>query len=188
METASSISMVVGYHEYTPVPALAAEKHLRNRFAVIFDPYVDFDAALFFDVLDAISKVIDHDTVLVNVDDNIECQSIDDLRRRLLSIPEDDPEGDRLPPRGIVFRKRGEVTCVEETEFWANCGGPAPYHDSYTTAFYTREDLAGLFEAACVAACERAAVSVNEVFRGAPDPVHIPLHKRILTWMTPGRL
>jgi hypothetical protein len=48
-----------------------------------------------------------------------------------------DPETD-FPDR-IEFRQHDKTVCIIESEFWSQVGGPMPYHDSVTLAFYSSQ-------------------------------------------------
>ena len=48
---------------------------------------------------------------------------------------------DREPPPLVEFRTDAATSAVMATEYWSRVGGPEPYHDSYTYAIWTRDDV-----------------------------------------------
>ena len=192
----TSVRFVKGYHEVTPVPQLAIDKHLEHRLGVIldicpegvghWDALYELEAQLFLGVLREISHVIDHDTLRIEVEGGMECESVDALGEHLLAIPEED----RVPPLRMHFRRKGKLVCLEETEFWSQCGGPLPYSDSDTLSFYTAEDMSELLVSVCSAACRRVSVAVRtEVIQASVCPVHVPSWKlffrKVIPWVIP---
>lgn len=51
------------------------------------------------------------------------------------------PAEERGPAEAIIVRRSGVVVLHVATLCWANVGGPAPYHDSYTYSVYSRASL-----------------------------------------------
>lgn len=51
------------------------------------------------------------------------------------------PAEERGPAEAIIVRRSGVVVLYVATLCWANVGGPAPYHDSYTYSVYSRASL-----------------------------------------------
>jgi hypothetical protein len=45
------------------------------------------------------------------------------------------------PPAFLLVRANGTLSLCIETEFWTNVGGPWPYHDSYTYAIWSSDDV-----------------------------------------------
>ena len=180
------IAIVKGYHEVTPVPQFARDHDLKHRFAVILNSErastsdVDFESDGFLEILREILRVIDYGTVRIEVDEEIEYQYIEALSAHFSSTPEED----RLPPDRMSFRRRGLLTCLEETEFWSRFGGPQPYSDSYTLSFYTRDDLGGPLESACAEACQRAPARIEEIIQGSAEPVRVPWWKKLIRKMS----
>lgn len=167
------IHIVRGYHRYTSTPEQAVQNHLENRFAVILDPFQpipeewDFDVELLLAILTAISSVIDCDAFIAEINDDTQFHSLAEYCDWFHAMPVDMKE----MPRRIQYWKKGKLVCFEETEFWALCGGPAPYHDSYTLSFYTATNPANAFQAACLAACRKINGRVGEIYQGSPTPI-----------------
>lgn len=181
MTVETSISMVNGYHKETPVSDMAITSHLPYRFAIIvYGPIslsgsILFDDVIFYKIIDKILIVLKPDRVIIMVDDQIEVSSLAELKSYMESLPAED----RMPPKMIRFLVGGETVAIEETEFWALCGGPSPYHDSWTFSFYTKERLNQAFEVACERACGVAQGSIKPI-EASPTPVQKPLWKRLL--------
>ncbi len=173
MEKQDKITIIQGYHEVTPLSPLADASGLKSRFAVIFDTYnpkvkyIDFQDSVFVEIVKQISEILNHDEIEIVMDDNIKFYQLTDL----LKYFQDIPEGDRLPPRNVFFRKQGKLICIEETEFWAFSGGPPPYSDSFTISFYTQNNMFDVFKNGCTSACKNMGANIKEVINGSETPI-----------------
>jgi len=182
MDTNSPIYIVNGYHPFTPIPEKAIKTKLNYRFALILDTYpfdvhdIYFKELLLIKILVQVSKVISYDSLLVVVDDCIEYQSIEDFSKYLSGIHEDD----RQPPQRIEFRKNGNLVCIEETEFWYHCGGPAPYGDSYTLSFYTMENLSDSLQKASFIACELHGIRIDKIIQASLESIRLTWWRKLL--------
>lgn len=182
MITINDIYIVNGYHPVTPVPQIAIQAGLKHRYAVVigtYNPavkYMCFNHAFFIEILSRFAELLDHETMFIEVDDDTEYSSIDSFHQYLLAMP----EGDQEPPRRIQFRKSDELTCLEETEFWAFSGGDPPYSDSFTVSFYTKIDKTEPFQAACSAACEKMGVKIKEIIHASDSPLRLSWWSRFL--------
>lgn len=165
------ITIVKGYHRHTPVPDRAAAAGMKHRFAVVFHTgredvdYMFFDAMLFCDVVERLSSHVVHDEMRIEIDGVTTLKEWNELRAKYLELG---PE-DRDPPRRIEYFESGQLSCIEETEFWVTCGGPPPYSDSYTASFFTRDDRTSEFARACGNACIPGTFSIIDASR-APLP------------------
>ncbi len=167
------ITLVHGYHLDTHIPDQASKENLSFRFAIIFETAFPehnasfFQSRLFMALLSAITIQLDYTAVQIEADENTFYRTIDLFKEDLFKIPEDE----RMPPQRIFFRENGVLSCMEETEFWVLCGGPAPYSDSYTVSFYTKDDMAEIFDAACAAVCLDLGAIIRERIQGSSHPV-----------------
>ena len=184
MQNSISNYIVNGYHANTPIPKKAKNAGLSFRFALILDSYhpdidyMHFQDSFFLACLVQIAKKIDYDTITIYVNDK-SYQSIEVLRRHLLATPEED----RQPPKAIRFERGGKLICLEETEFWMLCGGDAPYSDSYTASFYTKENMADEFIDACLAASKIEGNGIKEIIQASSEPVKQTFWKKIFKWI-----
>lgn len=145
------ITLVAGHHAITPVPKSALAAGLGRRFAVVFHTYGGVVSIEFFkDIQREIGRAIDHDALVIEVGESTTFESWQELEAFYAQADEDD----RDPPARVRFERRGQLVGVMETEFWMYCGGPPPYSDSYTAAFYTAGDREVAFERACQGACQ----------------------------------
>ncbi|MBI3677871.1 MAG: hypothetical protein HY243_14780 [Proteobacteria bacterium] len=115
---------------------------LTRRFAVIqetcrsdsVDMY--FDEALWLRVLEFATlyqpslqiEIVGHDGASVQRDDFLVAWNALDIT-------------DRHPPAQILVRDNQTLVLLIQTENWNRVGGPWPYHDSYTYALFSNEDL-----------------------------------------------
>jgi hypothetical protein len=145
------ITLAAGHHAITPVPKAALAAGLGQRFAVVFHTCGDGLSIEFFqDIVREIGRAIDHDALVIEVGESTGFESWQELDALYVQADEDD----RAPPARVRFERRGQLVGLMETEFWVYCGGPPPYSDSYTAAFYTSGDRDVAFERACQGACQ----------------------------------
>lgn len=186
MTLCKRVILVRGYHLNTPIPAPALRANLRHRFAVVFDtedtPEMEFDAKLFCDILHEISTQIPYDEINIELDDGLMLSSVSELLDSYSGITESEEEDeDREPPKRIRYSISGRASCHEETEFWVLCGGPPPYHDSYTFSFFTACDMSDSLAWACRVAC--SGVNSLEMIDASSEPVSLSWWKHVLEWM-----
>lgn len=178
------ITIVHGYHVDTPIPEQVNKDNLKFRFAVIFETAFPehstsfFQSKVFMVLLSAISEQLDYDNLQIVADEHSRYLTIDSFKENLFKVSEDD----RMPPQRIFFQKNDDLTCMEETEFWVLCGGPAPYSDSYTASFYTKDDMTNAFDAACEAVCLDMGAEIRKRVQGSPYPVR-SLWKKLRTFI-----
>ena len=171
MNIERSIYLVKGYQKKIYPSNFAYNDGLRKRFAIVLNTFYPekgemfFDSGLFVELLTVCCKVIDHDSMLIQINEHEECSSLETLIESISIAPEDDRE----PPLRIKFMKRDQLTCFEETEFWVNCGGPFPYHDSYTSVFYTKDDKSGALIECCTEVCRELGVKIIDIIEGIPE-------------------
>jgi hypothetical protein len=164
----STVSLAHGYHAESYPPQRAYDHGLRVRFAVIFHTYrpdkgsLHFDADLFLRVVSGLGRSLDHDSIEIWLNETDCVQSFVELERTYANADEDDRE----PPIRMELSCNGRLVMFVETEFWANCGGPAPYHDSYTASVYTADDHSGAFQEIAQTICLAAGATILEVHRG----------------------
>lgn len=181
MTEAPSLYIVNGYHGNTPESKPAKEASFHFRFAVIlgtFNPavtYMYFQDTIFLEIVNQISEVLRCDEIRIEFDEQLVFDSIGKLSQHLA----DTPEGERQPPHRICFYMNGELVCIEETEFWALCGGEQPYSDSYTLSFYTEQNRSEAFLSACQRAIENSSKRIDKVIQASNVPIKIPFWKRL---------
>lgn len=167
------ITIFHGYHVDTPVPEQVYKDNLGFRFAIIFETAFPehnssyFQSNLFMELVSAISQRLNYDKLLIVADENSRYQAIDSFKEGLFKISEDD----RMPPQQILFHKNDTLICIEDTEFWALCGGPVPFSDSYTASFYTKHDMTNAFDTVCENICSDMGAKIRKRIQGSPHPV-----------------
>jgi len=177
-----SMIIVTGYDTITPISSCAMENGLISRFAVVFctlNPdcgYACFDATFYLQVLSEILQILEPDAVTIEACDNTTFSSVDAFAAFIHGTTKED----RQPPCRVRFTKDGALVCLEETEFWALCGGPYPYCDSYTASFYTGHSMVTPFERACRQACQYVSASIKDVIHASAGPVCLPWWRRML--------
>jgi len=165
--------LVKGYQKniYPPNDAYAA--NLRYRFAVVLNtnyPTIDgshFEVEYYFDLLDTCLSEIGYEKLLVNLDNNNEYASTKIVKENILNMPEEDRE----PPLRIWLYSNDEKFGLIETEFWVKCGGPFPYHDSYTLAIYTQKDVSDKIVENCTRVASKWGGKIIDVIEGKKTPL-----------------
>jgi hypothetical protein len=172
-------TVVRGYHQDTPVPNDAKDLKLSFRLALVlpstkpFSTVCLFDEKQFFEIVRKVISVIKCDSVVFDVDDQKKVSSLEGFESYIAIIPEDD----KLPPKRTHFLISGNIVAMEETEFWAFCGGPDPYHDSWTLSFYTKIDLSLDLVTAFALALDCDPSSIN-LIEASTIPVRKSIWKR----------
>ena len=91
-------------------------------------------------------------------------------------------EDEREPFDDVKLFVGNTLTGFVQTDNWTACGGPHPYHDTWTfsvyLASYDRESLQGILLATCV---EHDAF-VRDILSGVEEP-SISLTSRVWSWM-----
>jgi len=115
------------------------ESGLAHRFAVIQETYrsdaVDayFDEALWRRLLEFASGAEPGAQVGIIPRDGANEVDAGDFRAANTLIED--------PPPFVLVRVNGKLLLCMETEYWTQTGAPWPYHDSYTYAIWSNEDL-----------------------------------------------
>ena len=185
MENDRNFAIVEGYHECSYPPAQAYDAGFTQRSAVVLDTYrrdkqvAFFDCDLFLRILDAICRAIPHDSLAIEIGDGQELRSLQELSERYAAQSDDD----RDAPVRAWLRQGNRPVAHIETEEWVFCGGPAPYHDSYTLSFYTSDNRAGEFRAICERVSKEIGATITGIHAGraAKEPF-TPLWKVPLEW------
>ena len=97
----------------------------------------------------------------------------------VVGLLERNAESMREPLFRVIMNRDGTPVSAVDLEPWAHIGGPRPYHDSYTMAVYSRDDLAERLEGAARAVCRRLGAEVTELVRASDIPSLGPILLRI---------
>lgn len=169
-----SLCIVIGYHHETPLDWIAVNKGLENRVAFVLDtsrsdePEMVFDVELFCNLMKGIPSLLQSDALTILIEDyGDEYDSLDSFEQKMLSLPEDE----RHIPRRIRYSHGNETLCCIAGESWADCGGPWPYHDTYTASVYTKEDFSEQLVVLCDEVCNRLGATIWRIFEESPTPV-----------------
>ncbi len=80
----------------------------------------------------------------------------------LTKMPNDRLNEDGDFPDRFRFHDGVEIILYVESERWDLVGGPAPYHDSCTLSFYSKNDLSRQLRRLFTEACENLNVCIDE--------------------------
>ena len=123
-------------------PPQAKRAGFDKRFAVIQDTHVPghddmvFDEALWRALVDFASRLGDRVEVITQTGRRSRPQPLAAWMEAFEATPADD----RSPPELLLVHEGNHLKVCMVTEFWSRVGGPAPYHDSYTYAFFSVQD------------------------------------------------
>lgn len=174
----TKIELLKGADSVVPPPFFVKEAGLTRRIAVIQDSYrpdlVDmyFDEPLWLRLLEfGLEFGRDREVRIVEVERPVSrFAQLRRLWKRGAAQGSDRTDGvrpeaflaqwnelndpDRDPPAFIIVRDGENLLLCIVTEYWSRCGGPMPYHDSYTYSIYANVDLGSaaakfLMEAEC---------------------------------------
>lgn len=132
----TQISFVAGIDGIHPAPACVQEAGLTHRFAVIQQTWRPDSADMYFDEALWLALVDFAVRFSPGADVRIGEAGLD-ADAYLRSWKTTDDPG----PEQVEASVQGRPVLVIAPEFWANVGGPAPYHDSYTYSLYSNEDI-----------------------------------------------
>lgn len=134
------IRFVAGIEPAGIVPAaVKAAGGLAHRFAVIQETYrrdkvdIYFDEALWCRLLEFARGTAPGARVGIVACDHAKEMDADDFLAANASIEH--------PPASLLVRANGTLLLYIETEYWTCVGGPWPYHDSYTYAIWSNDDV-----------------------------------------------
>jgi len=168
MSRGNDISLVYGFHEYSEPPGGFADEPELHRFAVIFLPgeFPEIDwkycHSFYMKLLAAVSQAMEVSDVFIFTESGV-ASALDEFAR---TGPED-------APCSACLKKNGRTVCIAETEFWAYCGGPPPYSDSYTVSFYTRKDLGAVFKKICHDIVRQSGGKISAEYLASPHPIRL---------------
>lgn len=142
----TEIRFVAGIEPGLRVPAaVKAAGGLAHRFAVIQETYRSdkveddtpyyFDEALWCRLLAFARETAPGGRVGIVACDRAKELDADDFLAANTSIED--------PPAFVFVRANGTLLLCIETEYWVRAGGPCPYHDSYTYAIWSNDDVSG---------------------------------------------
>lgn len=167
-------SLVFGYlpeidDKYVP----AIDRKLDKRFAIVLDSYrpslgeMYYDWELLFNYLVEVTSLWDYDTLNVLYNGNVKCiQSIGAALPEL--VTKLGPE--RNYPDQLEFLRDSASVCIINPEAYYSIGGPAPYHDSFTFAFYLKEYSENKIIDASKRVAEKFGYTLRDIINGNDQP------------------
>jgi hypothetical protein len=136
----TEIRFVAGIEPGLCAPAaVKAAGGLGHRFAVIQETYrpdktyMYFDEALWRQLLEFARETAPGARVEIVASRGLTEMDADDFLAANASLQE--------PPAFLFVRANGALSLCIETEYWVRGGGPWPYHDSYTYAIWSSDDV-----------------------------------------------
>jgi hypothetical protein len=186
VDTDRTLCLVSGYHRDSYPPSRAYDQRLRRRFAVVFETYrrakVDmyFDADLFLHLIPILCQAIGYDSCTIVLSNGVCVGTFESLANYYAGCE----ELDRDPPDRIDLSKDDQLVAIVETEWWALCGGPSPYHDSYTFSFYTGEDRSDELRRISETVCTQIGARITGIHTAddSKEPYR-PWWGRMLPWL-----
>jgi len=124
-------------------PVQARDAALTTRFAVIQDSHVEghddmvFDEGLWRSLVQFASGLGERVEVVPRTGRRVRPQPLASWMETFDAAA----PGDRGPPDLLLVHAGNHLKVCMVTEAWTQVGGPAPYHDSYTYAFFSAQEL-----------------------------------------------
>jgi hypothetical protein len=138
----TAIRFVAGIEPGHRIPAaVKAAGGLTHRFAVIQETYrpdkasegMYFDEALWRRLLEFARETAPDVQVAIVACDCAKAIDASDFLAANASIED--------PPASVLVHAKGTLLLFIETEYWTQVGGPWPYHDSYTYAIWSNDEV-----------------------------------------------
>jgi hypothetical protein len=174
--------LVSGYLRWIDrLPETAIKLGLPFRTAAVLNDSDTPHTQIYWDMIDAFVESIASDSVKFEIETNdgfIHFNSVASMRDYMRSHPDYN-----IPFKRAFFSLRGKVIAFMDVEYWAFCGGPFPYHDSWTFAIYRNTEDVTLIRDACYRVCEKHGYPVEEELHFLPAPEEMPLWKRFIQWL-----
>ena len=186
-----ALTMVVGYiPRVDALPREARALGFVQRVALALDTFrsdkvdLHFDVDLYAAMLDVIGQVLGSNRMSLRLSsrETAEVAGAHDVKRRLEELP----ELEREPVPTILLKRDGLTVGLVESVLWARVGGPRPYHDSYTMAVYSSQDVAARLESMVRSRCAREGAELTEVVRASPTPRPQGIVSRVLSQFWPA--
>ncbi len=139
----TNIDFVTGFDSFSAIPEAAKKAGLKYRFAVIQDTYRPDKVYIYFDE-NLLMSIIDFLKGFYNAQD-FQIEQRQGVAKVQLEVFLSDwnklNSDDRNPPETIYVRKEQKIVACVATQYWKCCGGPRPYHDSYTYQLFSEDDI-----------------------------------------------
>lgn len=163
MRAPTTVKLVRGRHDHTPIPKVVKKEGWGYRAAVVIDSYVPgepemwFDSALFVRFLRSIDDAMKATSRQISMVDprhgkTVELTSVDALDRFYQEIGEED----RDLPEEVIWLEYDVKIGGGFAEKWYAVGGPEIYHDSFTFSVFTKKDIFPILAAAAENICKAA--------------------------------
>ena len=145
---------------------------LNRRFAAAMTSFRTYEVEAVFDVLlygalvAAVARAVGADSFRVEGEGDSMPRAVDfgAVESRLAMLGKADE-----PPTRITMHAAGNAVVIAESEPYARIGGPAPYHDTYTVAFYCADARIERVADAVRQACIATEAQISSESRGEPD-------------------
>ncbi|MFT3728445.1 MAG: hypothetical protein QM759_11530 [Terricaulis sp.] len=165
----TEISFVVGLDPVSPVLPPMRAAGFAHRFAVVQHTSRPGAADMYFDAhlwraLLAFAEGLGADGGVVTIAQGKRELAVAEFLRAW----DAEDAAERGPPDAIVVRRDDAMIAYIATEPWVNVGGPAPYHDSYTYAVFTHEDIGARLMAFLAARADAAGWDLADEVMTAP--------------------
>lgn len=173
-----TVRTVTGYLPGIDFPCKTAIKYgLPFRFAVAMDtwrqdnPDMFYDTELLLALCAGFIHKVEHDTLLIDhqrtsKDKHQLFETLESYAAFLQSLPQDEQD----PLMSLKLLKNGEVVLYAEPALYSLVGGPAPYHDTYTFALYSADDMGDVFVNVARETCHSLGAQIEREFRGLGTP------------------
>jgi hypothetical protein len=198
---------VLGYLRWIDeLPETAQKLGLSYRTAAVLNAELDKDDTpdiqVYWDIIDAFIEAFTPDNVEFEIDVYFNKCTVFSLVPFFRNCAEHQPTKclvfnsvpsmreyvERRSERGVpfdraFFYKQDKVIAFIIVEPYALCGGPFPYHDSWTFAIYRETDDMTRLREACYRVCEKHGLPIEEEMQGLDAPEAEPRWRRFIRWL-----
>jgi len=171
-----SVAFIFGYIKNIDYPNKQARKFgLERRFAFALDTYRQdqtdsfFDQTLFEVLLMSILNYIGCDKIVIS-HKTLGEQVINDVTELHNILFVDPKDNHPVLFENMKIYKKGTLLCLGETSFFVSCGGPYPYHDTYTLSFYVQDFDRMLLQQHLIKCCDSNHIFIRDICTAGPYP------------------
>ena len=177
-----TFKVVVGYlPDVDRLPRDVARLGLPHRCAFILDTYsplsveMTFNAPLYHAMIGMVWDVLRCDRSELFLPDRQSAGSLAELETLVHEHTRTEDE----PAPGLTLFRGSTAVGFMESQPWARVGGPDLYHDSYTVAVFTSEDVSDVFVARAHELSTRCETELVDVVRLDTQPPPPSLRERL---------
>lgn len=173
MRAPTTVKLVRGFHEQTPIPKSVKQYDWPYRAAVVIDSYVPdvpemvFDSALFTRFLESIDTALKATTRVIKVIDPKTAKPVAlHSLAELTSFYQGCDEENRDLPEEVLWFDGAANVGGGFPERWYAVGGPEIYHDSFTFSVFSQKEIYSALSASAAEVCASTNARLIGIYEG----------------------